>query len=387
MLAALGFAQPAFAESCAYDAGTRTVTASITAGGQATLVVSGGELWFGATPAACGAATTLNTNSITITGGAGSLEQLILDNRGGVFGPGQAAESNTPEIEIATALGDATDKVIVYGTVGDDFMAAGQNGLAANSDGDVDVTFSPAAFPLEVHLLDGNDYFNGRGQGGAGLHFLGPIVLTGGDGDESLLRGSSEIDSIDGGPGNDVLQGQESADTLTGGDGNDTLSARRRERPVNGGPGVDVFNGSGGDDTLVAEDGEADTSINGGPGFDTAFLDLDRPGDARRGGRHPTDPVVHLRRREQVALAGDDACLDGNARGRERGDLVGSSAGSVRRRDGDEHRLDLDRRRPGHKRDADPRPAGRCLRPRSRRRSPTPPRSRSRRRSGPLRTA
>ncbi len=96
VLAALGFAQPAFAESCAYDAGTRTVTASITAGGEATLVVSGGELWFGATPAACGAATTPNTNSITITGGAGSLEQLTLDNRGGVFGPGQAAESNIP---------------------------------------------------------------------------------------------------------------------------------------------------------------------------------------------------------------------------------------------------------------------------------------------------
>ena len=167
---------------------------------------------------------------------------------------------NTPEIEIATALGDPTDRVVVYATEGNDFMAAGQNGLAANTDGDVDVTFSPAAFPLEVHMLGGNDYFNGRGQGGAGLHFLGPIVLTGGDGDESLLRGSSEIDSIDGGPGNDILQGQESADTLTGGDGNDTLSAGDGNDTVNGGPGVDVFNGSGGDDTLLVEDGEADTT-------------------------------------------------------------------------------------------------------------------------------
>ena len=157
-------------------------------------------------------------------------------------------------------------------------MAAGQNGFAANSDGDVDVTFSPAAFPLEVHLLDGNDYFNGRGQGGAGLHFLGPIVVTGGDGNESLLRGSSEIDSIDGGPGNDVLQGQESADTLTGGDGNDTISGGRRKRPSStGGAGPDVFTGSGGDDTIAAEDSEADTSINGGPGFDTAFLDVIDP--------------------------------------------------------------------------------------------------------------
>ena len=273
----LGFAEPAFAESCAYDAGTRTVTASITAGGQATLVVSGGALWFGATPAPCGAATTVNTNSVSITGSAGSLEQLTLDYRGGVFGPGQAAESNIGEIEIATALGDASDRVVVYGTQGDDIMAAGQNGFAANNDGDVDVTFSPAAFPLEVHLVDGNDYFNGRGQGGAGLHFLGPIVATGGDGNESLLRGSSEIDSIDGGPGNDVLQGQESADTLTGGDGNDTIGAGDGNDFLAGGPGPDVFTGSAGDDTIAAEDSEADTSINGGPGFDTAFLDVIDP--------------------------------------------------------------------------------------------------------------
>ena len=156
-------------------------------------------------------------------------------------------------------------------------MAAGQNGLAANSDGDGDVTFSPGAFRLEVHLFGGNDYFNGRGQGGAGLHFLGPIVVTGGEGDESLLRGSAEIDSIDGGPGNDVLQGQESADTLTGGDGNDTLSGGDGNDLMVGGAGADVFNGSGGDDTIAAEDGEADTSINGGPGFDTAFLDLIDP--------------------------------------------------------------------------------------------------------------
>jgi Ca2+-binding RTX toxin-like protein len=278
--ACLVFAGAAFAESCSYDASARTVTASITVGGQATLVVVGGELWFGAAPAACGGATTTNTNSITITGGAGTVEQLTLDNRGGVFGPGAATESNIPEIEIATALGDVTDEVIVYGTLGDDVMAAGQNGFAANSDGDVDVTFSPAAFRLEVHLVDGNDYFNGRGQGGAGLHFLGPIVVTGGDGNESLLRGSSEIDSIDGGPGNDVLQGQESADALTGGEGNDTLNGGDGADLMTGGPGADVFNGSSGDDTIDAKDDEPDTSMNGGPGFDTAFLDLVDPNPA-----------------------------------------------------------------------------------------------------------
>jgi Ca2+-binding RTX toxin-like protein len=277
LLLALAFAQPAFAESCAYDAGTRTVTASITPGGQAALVVSGGEIWFGAIPGPCGGATTTNTNSISIAGAAGSDEQLTLDNRGGTFAPGFAAESNIPEIEIATTLGDATDTVVVYGTEGDDVMAAGQNGLAGNSDGDVDVTFAPGAFRLEVHLLGGNDYFNGRGQNGAGLHFLGPITATGGGGNESLLRGSSEPDVLDGGPGNDVIQGQESADTLIGGEGNDTLNGGSENDGMIGGPGQDVFNGSGGDDTIDAKDDEADISFNGGAGFDTAVLDAIDP--------------------------------------------------------------------------------------------------------------
>ncbi|MGH3129262.1 MAG: hypothetical protein ACRDNX_00425, partial [Gaiellaceae bacterium] len=160
-------------ESCTYDAGTKAVTASITTGSEATLVVAGGQLRFGQVPAPCGAATTTNTDSISITGGVGTTETLILDQRGGFFGPGAATESNTPEIEIATALGDATDRVIVYGTEGADSMAAGQNGFATSTDGDVDVTFAPGAFQLEVHLLGGDDYFNGRGESGAGLHFLG----------------------------------------------------------------------------------------------------------------------------------------------------------------------------------------------------------------------
>ena len=53
-------------------------------------------------------------------------------------------------------------------------MAAGQSGFATSSDGDVDFTFSPNAFNLEVHLLGGDDHFDARGTGGAGLHFTGP---------------------------------------------------------------------------------------------------------------------------------------------------------------------------------------------------------------------
>jgi Ca2+-binding RTX toxin-like protein len=262
------------AESCTFNPVTKAITASITTGSQATLVIAGDQLWFGAIPAQCGGATTSNTNSISIAGGTGTTETLVLDQRGGFFGPGATPETNLPEIEIATALGDAADRVVVYGTEGPDYMAAGQNGFATSADGDVDITFAPGAFNLEVHLLGGDDYFNGRGESGAGLHFLGPIVGTGGPGNESLLRGSSEADSLDGGPGNDLLNGQEGADTLAGGDGNDSLSGGGDNDTITGGAGVDTFNGSSGDDTLFAEDDEADTSLNGGPGFDTAHVDV-----------------------------------------------------------------------------------------------------------------
>ncbi|HEU4450254.1 MAG TPA: hypothetical protein VFR63_09795 [Gaiellaceae bacterium] len=262
------------AESCAFDPISRTVTAAITPGGSAVLDAAGGQIRFGAVPAPCGGATTTNTDSISIAGSAGQVEQLTLDQREGFFGPGATPEPNVPEIEIATALGDANDRVVVYGTESPDYLAAGQNGLATSSDGDVDVTFAPGAFELDVHLLGGDDYFNGRGESGAGLHFLGPIEVTGGPGNESLLRGSSEPDRIEGGPGNDELRGQEADDVLDGGEGDDVLAAGGESDTMTGGPGVDRLIGSSGDDLLLAHDEEADAEVNGGPGFDTAHVDV-----------------------------------------------------------------------------------------------------------------
>jgi Ca2+-binding RTX toxin-like protein len=260
-------------EDCSYDAGTKAVTATVASGGQATLVVVGGALHFGATPAPCGAATTTNTDSITINGAAGSDEILTLDHRGGVFGPGFTSEVNVRESEGATALGDATDRVIVYATEGNDFMAAGQNGLALNTDGDLDVSFVPNTFKLEMHMLGGDDFYNGRGQGGAGLKFLGPMVVTGGEGNESLLRGGGAADIIDGGPGNDNIESQEGADIVDGGPGDDIIAGGDHNDILTGGPGADSFSASGGDDIIYAEDDEADTLINGGSEVDTAYFD------------------------------------------------------------------------------------------------------------------
>jgi Ca2+-binding RTX toxin-like protein len=274
LCAGVAFAFPSLAqaESCTYNPATASVSASITPGGSAVVDVVGGAIRFGAVPAPCGAATTANTDSISIAGNAGTTERLTLDQRTGLLGPGATPEFNIPEIEIATTLGDATDTIVLYLTEGDDVVAQGQNGLSMNSDGDLDVTVSPGAFPMEIYALGGNDIVNARGSGGAGLAFLGPVVIEGGEGDD-LLRGSWKADVLTGGPGKDRLEGHQDVDSiqggpaddqLTGGDGNDTLV---------GGAGKDTYSASGGNDVIFADDGEADGSINGGSETDTAYYD------------------------------------------------------------------------------------------------------------------
>jgi len=269
-------------ESCVYDPETASVTASITPGGEATLDVVGGQIRFGAVPTPCGAATTANTDTISIAGNVGTTERLTLDQRTGLFGPGATAEFNIPEIEIDTVLGDATDTIVLYLTEGDDVVAAGQNGLSLNSDGDLDVTVSPGAFPLEFYALGGSDVVNGRGSGGAGLAFLGPLVIEGGEGND-LIRGSWEPDLLTGGPGNDRVEGHQSADLMDGGPGDDELTAGDGPDTVTGGTGFDTFALSGGDDLAFSDDGEADGQISGGPGNDTAYYD---------GGLDPTPTAV-----------------------------------------------------------------------------------------------
>src|SRR5512134_2655733 len=78
---ALAFPSLAHAESCTYDPATASVSASITPGGSAVVDVVGGVIRFGAVPTPCGAATTTNTDSISIAGNVGTTERLTLDQR------------------------------------------------------------------------------------------------------------------------------------------------------------------------------------------------------------------------------------------------------------------------------------------------------------------
>jgi Ca2+-binding RTX toxin-like protein len=282
LAAVLAYPATAAAESCVYDSSAKTVTATITAGSQATLEIdASGQLLFGLVPSPCGGATSTNTDFVSVSGSTGTTERLTLDQSESFFGPGATPEGNIPEIELAANLGDLSDRLVIYGTAGNDTIAPGQNGVAIDSDGDLDITISPSAFPIEIHALGGDDFVNGRGQGGAGLHYLGPLTITGGEGADELV-GSTDPDVLDGGPGNDTINAQAADDLLTGGPGNDFLTASEGNDKLVGGPGADSLSGGYGDDVLDGDDGEADTSFNGGPGTDTLYYDagLDPTGSA-----------------------------------------------------------------------------------------------------------
>jgi Ca2+-binding RTX toxin-like protein len=267
---AFATAGQAAASSCVYDAGAKSMSVGMDPGGVTTLAVSGGSLTVDGSP--CLGATTTNTDSIAIAGHVGSSERLVLDQRGGLFSPGTLFESNFPEIEMVANLGDPSDTVVVYGTEGDDRTSSGENGIALFGDGDLDVDVEPHNFRLEIHLLGGNDFFNGRGTFGAGLAFKGPILATGGEGND-YLRGSVDNDVIDGGPGNDEIEGNFGNDLIDAGSGDDLVNGGSDNDTIDLGPGADSLIAGSENDVVDAADGEADVSLNGGGHFDALEYD------------------------------------------------------------------------------------------------------------------
>ena len=271
--------------ACTYNAATKSVTAAIPAGGTATLAVVGGAIHFGSTPTACGAATTANTDSITVNGGAGSVERLTVDQTGGALAPGVGAESNgIAEIEMALNLGDATDQITFKGTAGADALAIGTKGVSFNNDTDVDVTVAPMPNAITFFGGEGDDTLTARGGFGSGQVFVGGVALHG-EGGADTLTGSNIDDLIVGGAGNDVITGYSGNDELTGDDGNDQLNGNDGNDLMVGGSGADSLVGGNGNDTLRAADGVADTSLSGGSGVDTAYFDA---------GLDPTPSAVEI---------------------------------------------------------------------------------------------
>lgn len=240
-------------------------------GAQATLKVVGGEIWLGTSP--CTGATTTNVDSITVNGTAGSIEQIVLDESGGAFAPGFSSEFNTPEIEISLNLGDAGDRLIIWGTSGNDTITAGLGGVALNGDSDVDVTSSTQPASIDIYGLEGTNTLSGRGGSGTGSAYAGQLYLYAGNSGDTLKDGAGP-DLLVGGLGNDTLSGGTGDDTLDGGAGSDTLTGGVGNDTLIGGVGSDSLSGQDGSDTIYAADGTNDPTINGGNGTDTAYYDV-----------------------------------------------------------------------------------------------------------------
>ena len=280
------------------------------------------RIWFGETPAPCGAATTTNTDSISINGSVGTVETLVLDQRGGFFGPGATPESNTPEIEIATNLGDTTDRVIVYGTEARDVMAAGQSGIATTRTA-TSTSRSRRAPSTSRSICSAATTTSTAGAPAGRVEVPGPGRADRRRGQRDLIRGGDAADNIDGGAGEDLLDAR-TGTTCSGRGGRRHVGRGGRCRLDQRRPGDDTFNGSDGDDTFFAQDDEADASISGGAGFDTAYVDtgIDPTpitvenviGD----GAPPPPPGdrLHVRLRDEVGDGDARAGRDGDARRR-----------------------------------------------------------------------
>jgi Ca2+-binding RTX toxin-like protein len=109
---------------------------------------------------------------------------------------------------------------------------------------------------------NGNDTINLSGAVENNIHGgLGQDVITTGAGNDTL-NGEAGHDTLNSGAGNDYLYGDIGDDYLDGGTGNDRLNGEAGNDTLNGGDGNDTLNGGTGDDVM-----------NGGLGTDTYFVD------------------------------------------------------------------------------------------------------------------
>ena len=97
------------------------------------------------------------------------------------------------------------------------------------------------------------------------------IELDLGDGDDSLVDRTEQLETANGGSGDDRLESDQGG-RLNGDDGHDTLVGGRVSTLLSGGPGRDAsYGGAGNDAFLVGDDGSEPVAdlIDGGAGRDT----------------------------------------------------------------------------------------------------------------------
>ena len=139
----------------------------------------------------------------------------------------------------------------------------------------VEQLYGPADFdPSDAGELEGFDYDTSTGiltqiWGSQASAIMGSSVI------DQISAGSGD-DAVAGLRGNDTLLGQDGSDTLIGGDGDDSLLGGDGTDSILGGAGNDLMGGGAGQDSLWGDDGDdaifgaADNdSLNGENGNDT----------------------------------------------------------------------------------------------------------------------
>lgn len=120
----------------------------------------------------------------------------------------------------------------------------------------------------------------------ASQYTLGPVIIVGSGGDDTLKGGSGDDlilagagrDNVSGGGGADIIAGNRGRDTIAGDAGEDTILGGGGSDNIDGGADADVLSGGSGRDTLTGGDGTdlafgggGRDSIDGDDGADTLF--------------------------------------------------------------------------------------------------------------------
>jgi Ca2+-binding RTX toxin-like protein len=301
LLAAGTFTPPAAAAVSCAKAGV-AVTVTLTADGDKATFVRGPAREIFVNGAQCGAATTENTETVTVTGAAGD-QQVFIDLAGGPFVSLQR-ETSPPSgtsVQFQVDLGGDWDDLFIDGTAAADTFVAGTGGITLDQTspvGEVDVLLTGTK-TLTLRGRGENDSLSGAGDAATGapvddsvwVRFFGGEgndMLAGGDdsafvpgpGDDTMVAGSSgaslqlasapgpvTVDLVAGtatGEGSDSFSGvagvwgSQFADQLTG-DGGDNV--------LNGNGGNDLIRGAAGDDSIIGSFGDDD--LDGETGSDT----------------------------------------------------------------------------------------------------------------------
>lgn len=177
------------------------------------------------------------------------------------------------------------DKASIQSTTGISLDLTGWSGVERVNGNDGDDTIDASSQTTGILLSggDGDDTLIGGSAADLLIGGAGDDILSGGDGDD-LLLGSTGNDSYSGGAGNDILMIGEDGDSVTdGGTGNDraivynaagvsvTVGTWMSVERITGYLGDDTFDGTGGTERLVMAGREGDDTLIGGTIGDTLY--------------------------------------------------------------------------------------------------------------------